>query len=202
MRSAIVLVGGEARRVNGMEKYFFRFGGRTFIERLIDSLYPVVDEIVLVARNAEQCTRFSGIPDVRCVSDIKKGIGPIGGIHAGVLASHGDLLFVCACDMPCVNTRVVEDLFDALGEFDAVIPSWDSEMLEPLHAVYRKEPLLHYLEDHASLSLRDMVKSLHSRLLPVNRLRPSDPDLITFTNINKLEDLEGISPADLARRKD
>ncbi len=196
MRSAIVLVGGEARRVNGMEKYFFRFEGKTFIERLVDSLHPAVDEIVLVARNAEQCGRFAGLEGVRCVSDIKKGIGPIGGIHAGVLASHGDLLFVCACDMPCISTRVVEELFDALGDYDAVIPSWDREMLEPLHAVYRKEALLHYLEDHDSLSLRDMVKSLRSRLFPVDRLRPADPDLITFTNINKLEDLQGISPED------
>lgn len=194
MRSAIVLVGGEARRANGMEKYFFRFEGKTFIERLVDSLLPAVDEIVLVAKNADQCERFSHLDGVRCVSDRKKGIGPIGGIHAGVLASRGDILFVCACDMPCVNTGVVEELFDALGDYDAVIPSWDPEMLEPLHAVYRKEPLMHYLEDHASLSLRDMVKSLNSRLLPVERLRPADPDLITFTNINKLEDLEGISP--------
>lgn len=196
MRSAIVLVGGEARRANGMEKYFFRFGGKTFIERLVESLLPAVDEIVLVARNVEQCGRFSAFEGVRCVSDIKKGIGPIGGIHAGVLASRGDILFVCACDMPCVSTRVVEELFDALGEYDAVIPSWDREMLEPLHAVYRREPLMHYLKDHASLSLRDMVRSLNSRLLPVDRLRPADPDLITFTNINKLEDLEGISPED------
>jgi molybdopterin-guanine dinucleotide biosynthesis protein A len=201
MRSAIVLVGGEARRANGMEKYFFRFEGKTFIERLVDSLLPAVDEIVLVARNAEQCGRFSHL-DVRCVSDKKKGIGPIGGIHAGVLASHGDLLFVCACDMPCVSTGVVEELFDALGDYDAVIPSWNPEMLEPLHAVYRKEALMHYLEDHASLSLRDMVKSLNSRLFPVERLRPADPDLITFTNINKLEDLEGISPGNPGGKAD
>ncbi|NYT07065.1 MAG: molybdenum cofactor guanylyltransferase [Methanomicrobiales archaeon] len=202
MRSAIVLVGGEARRANGREKYFFRLEGKTFIERLVCSLLPVVDEIVLVARNAEQCGRFSDLKGVRCVADIKKGLGPIGGIHAGVLASRGDLLFVCACDMPCVSTRVVEELFDALGDYDAVIPSWDSEMLEPLHAVYRKEPLLHYLGDHGSLSLRDMVRSLNSRLFPVDRLRPADPDLITFTNINKLEDLAAVSPEDPAGKTD
>jgi molybdopterin-guanine dinucleotide biosynthesis protein A len=196
MRSAIVLVGGEARRANGMEKYFFRFGGKTFIERLVDSLHPAVDEIILVARDADQCKRFSSLPGVRCVSDIKKGIGPIGGIHAGVLASHGDSLFVCACDMPCVSTGVVELLFDALGDYDAVIPAWDREMLEPLHAVYRKDPLMHYLEDHASLSLRDMVRELRSRFLPIGELRRTDPELITFTNINKLEDLENISPGD------
>ena len=37
MRSAIVLVGGAARRAGGREKYFFTFPGKTFIERLIDT---------------------------------------------------------------------------------------------------------------------------------------------------------------------
>jgi molybdopterin-guanine dinucleotide biosynthesis protein A len=192
VKSAIVLVGGEARRANGMEKYFFTYGGKTFIERLVDSLRPVTDEIVLVAKDALQCERFRQLDGVRCVQDIRRGIGPLGGIHAGVLAAKGDLLFVCACDMPCVNARVVERLFAALDTYDAAIPVWDGEMLEPLHAVYRKTPLMTYLEDHESLSVRAMVKSLNAIYVSVEELRKVDPDLITFTNINKLEDLETI----------
>lgn len=192
MRSAIVLVGGEARRANGMEKYFFLYGGRTFIERLVESLRPVTDEIVLVAKDALQCERFRQLDGVRCVQDIRRGIGPLGGIHAGVLAARGDILFVCACDMPCVNTAVVERLFSALDGYDAVIPVWDSDMLEPLHAVYRKEALAAYLLDHVSLSVRDMVKSLRAVYMSVEELRQVDPDLISFTNINKLEELEKI----------
>mgnify|MGYP001393537611 CR=1 FL=1 len=196
MRSAIVLVGGEGRRVNGMEKYFFTYLGKTFIERLIESLQPAVDEIILVAKSEEHCERFSHLYGVRCVHDIRKGTGPMGGLHAGVGASRGDLLFVCACDMPCIDTRVVFALFDALGTYDAAIPSWDRDMLEPLHAVYRKEPLQRYLEDPPSLSLRNMVKSLNVVYVPVSQLRNIDPDLSTFTNINKLEDLEDLPKDD------
>ena len=196
MRTAIVLVGGEARRANGREKYFFRYQGKTFIERLVESLSQVVDEIVLVAKNPEQCERFSHLYDVRCVHDIKQGIGPIGGIHAGVLASRGDILFICACDMPCVTSQVVSQLFELLGDYDAAIPSWNQEMLEPLHAVYRKKPLIRYLENHESLSLRDMVMSLHSRFISIEELRSLDPHLISFTNINKIEDLDKMPPED------
>jgi molybdopterin-guanine dinucleotide biosynthesis protein A len=184
-----VLVGGEASRANGMEKYFFRYGGKTFIERLVESLKPVTDEIVLVAKDALQCEVFRQLDGVRCVQDIRRGIGPLGGIHAGVLAAGGDILFVCACDMPCVNAAVVERLFAALDDYDAVIPAWDRDMLEPLHAVYRRGPLAAYLEDHESLSVRAMVKSLNAVYFSVEELREVDPDLITFTNINKLEDL-------------
>ncbi len=196
MRTAIILVGGQARRANGMEKYFFRFGDRTFIERLVDSLLPVTDEIILVAKDALQCERFSHLTGVRCVRDIRIGIGPLGGIHAGVMASRGEILFVCACDMPCVSTRVVERLFSALDDYDAVIPCWDRDKLEPLHAVYRKAPLASYLKEHESLSIRQMIRSIRAKYIGVEQLRQVDPDLITFTNINKIEDLEKMKDID------
>ena len=189
MRSAIILVGGQARRANGEEKYFFRYGGKTFIERQIDSIRPVVDEIIIVARDPEQCHRFSHLPNLRCITDIRRGIGPIGGLHAGTLAAGGELIFVSACDMPCIRTDVVRYLFESIGTSDAAIPCWNREMLEPLHAVYRKSSLLDYLRSHESFSLRPMIRSIRTRYVPVSELRRYDPDLMTFTNINRLDEL-------------
>lgn len=196
MRSAVVLVGGEARRANGQEKYFFMYQGRTFIERLVGSLEEVVDEIILVAKNPEQCRRFQTIRGIRCITDIRGGIGPIGGLHAGSLAAEGEFIFVSACDMPCINPAVITHLFDCIDSYDAVIPRWNPDMLEPLHAVYRRSALLTYLESHDSLSLRAMVRSLSARYVPVDELKILDPALKTFTNINKLEDLERINTQD------
>lgn len=199
MRSAVILVGGEAKRANGREKYFFKFGGKTFIERLLDSLGKVVDEIVIVARDEEQCRRFhdiAGKTAIRCITDIRQGIGPIGGLHAGSLEAHGDLIFVSACDMPCIDAAIVAHLFERIGDADAAIPSWNMDMLEPLHAVYRKSALLAYLESHDSLSLRTMIRSIATRYIPVDELRSIDPKLRTFTNINKIEDLERINAGD------
>jgi molybdenum cofactor guanylyltransferase len=196
VRSAVVLVGGEARRANGKEKYFFMYQGRTFIERLVDSLEEVVDEIILVAKNPEQCRRFHRIRGIRCITDIRGGIGPIGGLHAGSLAARGEFIFVSACDMPCINPAVITHLFDSIDSYDAVIPRWNPDMLEPLHAVYRRTALLTYLESHSSLSLRAMVRSLSALYVPVDELKIIDPSLKTFTNINKLEDLERINTRD------
>ncbi|MDO9550653.1 MAG: molybdenum cofactor guanylyltransferase [Methanoregula sp.] len=193
MRSAVILVGGEARRANGQEKYFFVYEGKTFIERLIESLTQVVDEIILVARDPEQCKRFNKINGVRCITDIRTGRGPIGGLHAGSLAARGDVLFVSACDMPCVDPKVIAHLFKSIDNYDAAIPSWNPEMLEPLHAVYRRTALIRYLENHASLSLRSMVRELDTLYVPIDEIRVIDRELITFTNINKIEDLERIN---------
>ncbi|ABN56725.1 MULTISPECIES: molybdenum cofactor guanylyltransferase [Methanoculleus] len=195
MRSAIVLVGGAARRAGGREKYFFTFRGKTFIDRLIDTLKEVADEIVVVARDPGQCERFGHIGDIRCISDVRQGLGPIGGLHAGALAVHGEYVFVAACDMPCIHPGVVRLLFDAAVGYDAAIPCWNADMLEPLHAVYRRSALLGYLEEHESLSLRAMIWSLDTRYVGVEKIREIDPGLLTFTNINNLEDLESIDPA-------
>lgn len=192
-RTAVVLVGGEARRANGQEKYFFVYEGRTFIERLIDTLSRVADEIILVAKDPEQCKRFPHFTGVRCITDLRPGIGPIGGLHAGTLAARGETIFVSACDMPCIDAGVVAYLFEAIGDGDAAIPSWNYDMIEPLHAVYRRSVLMEYLEDHASYSLRPMIRSIKTRYVPVEDLRRLDPDLRTFTNINKLEELEQIN---------
>ncbi|HMA05370.1 MAG TPA: molybdenum cofactor guanylyltransferase [Methanomicrobiales archaeon] len=192
MRSAIVLVGGEARRAGGREKYFFSYEGRTFIEHILGALGSVVDEIVLAARDPAQCERFSHLAGVRCVSDVRRGIGPTGGLHAGVLEARGDLVLVVACDMPCINARVIEHLFSLMDDYDAVIPAWNPEMLEPLHAVYRRSALLAYLQEPGHRSLREMVKAMRVRFVKIEELRQMDPDLKTFTNINKIEELEKI----------
>lgn len=193
-RSAIILVGGEARRANGQEKYFFTMDGRTFIERLVENLQKVVDEIILVARDPAQCERFSHLGGIRCVTDIRKGKGPIGGIHAGALAASGDLLFVCACDMPCISPDAVRYLFSLIRDEDAVIPAWDSEMLEPLHAVYRKDSLIACLEKNDPPSLRALALSLFVRYVDARDFEGIDPGLRTFTNINRPEDLSSFSP--------
>jgi molybdopterin-guanine dinucleotide biosynthesis protein A len=197
MRSAIILVGGEARRAGGVEKYFFQYRGRFFIDCILEALWGLVEELVIVAKDPDQCARFRRFRHMKVVPDIRKGIGPIGGLHAGVLSAAGDELFVSACDMPFINAGVVSELFRLLEDYEAVIPCWDREKLEPLHAVYRKEALLRYLEDHETLSLRRMVRELNTRYVPVEHFRKFDPALRTFVNVNRLDELEAIN-GDLA----
>ncbi len=192
MRSAIILVGGSATRAEGREKYLFQYRGRTFLEHLLQVLGGVTDEVILVAKDLDQCRQFASFTHVRCVHDIRPGLGPIGGLHAGVMVARGDRVFVAACDMPMIHADVVVLLFDLLDEYDAVVPCWDRERLEPLHAVYRTEVLRQYLQEVSSPSLRSMVRALHTRYVPVKEFQDLDPSLSTFTNINRLEDLEGL----------
>lgn len=192
-RSAVILVGGEARRANGREKYFFVYEGRTFIERLVGTILPVVDEIILVAKDPVQGKRFCHLDGIRCIADHRKGTGPVGGLHAGALEARGETIFVSACDMPCIDAGIVRYLFEAMGDRDAAIPSWNYDMNEPLHAVYRRSALLKFFKEHESSSLHSMLRSINPRYVPVEELQKLDPMLRAFTNINTLEDLERIN---------
>jgi molybdopterin-guanine dinucleotide biosynthesis protein A len=192
LKTALVLVGGAARRVGGREKYFFAYRGKTFLERLLDALDTVVDEVLIIAKDASQCEQFMNLLNIRCVADIHPGRGPVGGLQTGVLHAQGDLLFVVACDMPCVQPAVVRRLFSLIDKYDAVVPCWDKDRLEPLHAVYRRTSLEKYFMSESSPSLRGVVRRLSTRYVPVESLRDLDPDLATFTNINHLEELEAM----------
>jgi len=189
MRSGIILAGGEARRAGGREKYFFSHCGETFISLLVSTLNEIVDEVIIVARDNDQCQRFRGITGVRVVPDRKQGRGPVGGIHAGVSEAKGEFIFAVACDMPCVSGAVIKYLFEAVEGYDAAIPRWENGMTEPLHAVYRRQALIERFAGAEARSMRDLMEGLSVHYVDCRLLRQYDPDLLTFTNINQPEDL-------------
>ena len=193
MKTAIILAGGEAKRAGGREKYRFEYDGITFIQRLIKSLSEVVDEIIIVTRDEEQCNNFHDVEDAVFVCDIRKKIGPLGGSHAGIKSCSGELVFITACDMPCIHPEVVRRLFDLIDGHDAVIPRWNEKMIEPLHAVYRRSALSEYLKEHTSLSLKSLIHNIDAVFVDTESFRDVDPKLETFTNINSIEELEKIN---------
>jgi molybdopterin-guanine dinucleotide biosynthesis protein A len=94
--------------------------------------------------------------------------------------------------MPTIRRSIVMHLFDHIGEYDAIIPEWENTDIEPLHAVYRVSAVRQYVERHDSLSLRDMVNTMHTLRMSSEELRQFDPNLETFQNINTLDELQAL----------
>ena len=194
-RSSMILAGGESRRVNGREKYFFSYKGCSFISRLVSTFEGLVDEIVIVAKNEKQIGHFAGLPAiVRCTWDKSPGLGPIGGISSGIEEVQGETVFISACDMPTISKPIVNYLFEHIGDYDAIIPEWENTDLEPLHAVYKVAAVRKYVESHESLSLHDMVYSLNTKRVSPEMFRDVDPDLESFRNVNTLDELLAMGP--------
>jgi molybdenum cofactor guanylyltransferase len=200
-RSAIVLAGGRGRRMGSVEKALLEFEGKTILERLLESLFREVDEVILSVRDKKQEEKFRFVleifpaREIRFCFDTLEDAGPLEGIRAGLLESRAEYSFVCAGDMPFVDSRVVDLLFEKASGHDAALPRWEDKIFEPLHAVYSKK-LIPEIE-------KAFEKGRHSVLTPVfemqdvvfveiAEIKELDPDLRTFANINTIEDMESM----------
>lgn len=191
MRSGVVLVGGLSTRFEAGDKSMAPLEGVPMVQRVVDAVSPAVDEVVLVARDEEQVEEL-GFLDLPVATDSVSGFGPVAGLHAGFSAADGDLCFLTACDTPLVRSGVVEYLFEACDGFDGAVPS--NGYLEPLTAAYRRDPMRDAAElamergDHRIIELYGDMGPINA--VPKEELRSVDPDLVSFLNVNTVEDLE------------
>ncbi|KKG12510.1 MULTISPECIES: molybdenum cofactor guanylyltransferase [unclassified Methanosarcina] len=201
-RSAIVLAGGRGRRMGMVEKALLEFEGKTILERLLENLFRVVDEVILSVRDSAQKEKLLPVlekfpsREIRFCFDSKEDAGPLEGIRAGLLESWSEYSFVCAGDMPFVNVRVVDLLFEKAEGNDAALPKWEEErMYEPLHAVYSRKliPEIKKAFERGKHSVLAPVFEMQDVVfVEVSEIREFDPELRTFANINTVEDLENM----------
>lgn len=198
-RSAVVLAGGRGRRMGMVEKTLLEFEGKTIIERLLESLFKVVDEVILSVRDKKQEKKFKPVlekfpaREIRFCFDTLEDAGPLDGIKAGLLESKSEYSFVCAGDMPFVNFKVVDLLFEKADGHDAALPRWEDRKFEPLHAVYSKKliPEIEKAFEKGRCSVLTPVFEMQDVIfVEIAEIRELDPELRTFANINTVEDME------------
>jgi molybdopterin-guanine dinucleotide biosynthesis protein A len=198
-RSAVVLAGGKGKRMGMVEKSLLEFEGKTILESLLESLFHAVDEVVLSVRDAAQKEKFSKVVEkfsdreIRFCFDTIEDAGPVEGIRAGLLESRSEYSFVCAGDMPFVNFRVVELLFEKAEGRDAALPKWNDKRFEPLHAVYSRKLALEIektLEKGKHSVLTPVFEMQNVIFVEISEIKKLDPELKTFENLNTIKDME------------
>jgi molybdopterin-guanine dinucleotide biosynthesis protein A len=166
------------------------------LDRIIERLACLCEEIILVTNKPESHGKeaLSHDKQVKVVQDKVPHQGPLGGILAGLVASTSLHSLVVACDMPFLNVELLKYLMSMAGPtgggVDVVIAE-SPEGPEPLHAVYSKNcisPIEKRLAegDFRIISFFDEVKVKRVGKDEVTKL---DPHLLSFFNINTLEDL-------------
>ena len=197
-KTVLILAGGKGQRFQSRDKCFITLNGKTLIQHVVDNLSSVTDEMIVAARDEQQGERIgTEIPsNLNLVFDSLNSFGPLAGVLSGLERASSPYAFIIGCDMPFVNKDVVEFLFAVAerGSYDAVVPKWESGMVEQLHAVYKKEPMLAVVKDSIKRGDAKMFNLL-SRLknvyyIPMDRIRGLDPELKTFRNINTPEELK------------
>ncbi|MGB9940659.1 molybdenum cofactor guanylyltransferase [Methanosarcina sp.] len=209
-RSAIVLAGGRGRRMGMVEKALLEFEGKTILERLLESLFRAVDEVILSVRDKNQEEKLRPVlekfpaREIRFCFDTLEDAGPLEGIRAGLLESRAEYSFVCAGDMPFVDSWVVDLLFEKASGHDAALPKWEDGNFEPLHAVYSRK-LIPEIEKAFERGKRSVLAPVFEMkdvvFVGVSEIREIDPELRSFVNINTVEDIEFIIGSTLGNEK-
>ncbi|HMA11481.1 MAG TPA: molybdenum cofactor guanylyltransferase MobA [Steroidobacteraceae bacterium] len=96
--AAVVLAGGQGRRMGGADKGLIEYRGRPLIEWSLAALAQQVDEVVISAnRNLETYAAYG----YRVLPDALPGFpGPLAGVLAALEAVNADWLLVAPCDTP------------------------------------------------------------------------------------------------------
>ena len=189
----MILAGGSGSRL-GTEKSLLPFCGKPLIQMIVKKLLSAVDEVVIVARNDEQADVLRElVPEAHFACDQFSGYGPVAGLAAGMACAKGDFAFASGCDLPFLSVSVIDKLFELAKGYDAAVPVQPEGYMETLHSVYRREKMRFACERAAARGERKIsapLKEMKLNLVPVEILRPLDPELLTFFNVNTKEDLK------------
>jgi len=178
--TGIVLAGGASRRM-GQDKAFLELGGRPLIWHVVDRLALVCAEVLVVAGDTRP---YAGL-GVRLVEDRFRGIGVLGGLHAGLEAAGHDLAVAVGCDMPFLNPDLLQAFAGWAEGFDVVVLR-QGEQVEPLHGAYRRTclPAMEVAIRARRRRIISFFPHVHVRYVTPEEVTPFDPELQSFGNVN------------------
>jgi molybdenum cofactor guanylyltransferase len=159
--TGIILAGGKSSRM-GTNKALLTIEGKTVIERIVDQLDQIVDEIIVVTNHFHDY-EFLQLP---MAEDKRKGMGPLAGIEAGLNASTTERNLVVACDMPFISIDLGKYLLTLLDQYQAAVPE-NSGQLHPLFAAYRKDVLEAVSKslNENQLRIRQLLQTIHVKII-------------------------------------
>lgn len=201
----LILAGGKARRLGGIDKGLLELSGRPLIEYLIDALRPQVDRLWINANRSRDRYAEYGLPVLP--DRIGDFYGPLAGMAAGLAAVREQarpetpaepLLLAVPCDSPLVPADLVERMRRALDREDAeLVVAHDGHRLQPVFALLRPA-LLPSLEGFLAAGERKIDRWYAQHHMAVADLsdRPE-----AFLNVNRAEDAADLETR-LAARPD
>jgi len=183
--SVVILAGGRGERL-GQDKATLELNGATLLQRALDALAPLSDDLIVVLRHDQELRA----PSARIVRDLEPFAGVLAGMAAGLGAAQHAWSFMMACDMPFVNPRLVRYMYAQRSGYDIVVPRVPAG-LEPLHALYHRRclrPVSRALLG-GERRLISFYASLRVRYIEVSESQALDPQELSFFNINTPEDV-------------
>lgn len=189
---AAILTGGAATRMGG-RKADLPVSGVPMSERVLRSIAPFANEVVCVGHINPLEHLGVGI-----AADLFPGKASIGGIataldHAQKLNGPDSWVLCVGCDMPLIKSEVLQLLLSRRSGCDIVMPI-TAFGPEPLCALYRAGLFgtIKAQVEADNLRIRNLLDTTEACRLGEDDIRRLDPELISFVNVNRPDDLERV----------
>ena len=187
MLTVVIQAGGMSSRM-GEDKALKPFLGRPLIQRVIDRVVPIADEIIVTTNRPAEYEFLN----LRLIPDLKPGRGALGGLYTAIASATFPLVAVVACDMPFVGTMFIEGARRLLVKEDAdVVIAKTEEGYEPFHALYRREVCIPAIEaaiDADQWKVIAWFPQVKVRILTPDEIKMFDPSGLCFWNLNTPEE--------------
>ena len=132
--TGVILAGGRATRMGGVDKGLVPINGRPMIAWVIDALRPQVATVMINAnRNHDRYGAF-GCPVID--DGDSEFRGPLAGMASAMRVAETPWVAVVPCDSPLITGELVERLYAAVASSGSpVAVAHDGERLQPVFAL-------------------------------------------------------------------
>jgi molybdopterin-guanine dinucleotide biosynthesis protein A len=152
--------------------------GQRVLDRLMTTLAPFSDEIIIVARDPAAYLEW----DALIVSPHRGGNSVLEAVHAGLFAARHPHALATWCRMPRLQPELIETLCRvAEPRWDAVIGT-PGQTMAPLPGIYSKRcltPMAHLIAK-ARCDMGRLLEQVHLRSIEAEDLRTSDSQLQSY----------------------
>jgi molybdenum cofactor guanylyltransferase len=189
--SAIILAGGRATRMNGVDKGLVMLQQKPLITHVIARLQQQADEIFINANREIAAYEAFGLPVLKDENAEfpESYIGPLAGFILGLQHAKHDYVLTVPCDSPLLPLDLAQRLMAALLEHraDIAVASSD-ENTHPVFCLMKKSvlPSLQAYIESGERKVSTWQKSL--KYVEVDFSDCSE----AFTNLNTFEDLAAL----------
>jgi len=192
--TAVILAGGKASRMEGLDKGLIKLANKALIEYVINTIQQHVNQTLISAnRSIDEYQQF-GFP---VISDDKNEFnGPLSGICEALKSCNSKYLLVLPCDCPFIAADIIEKLYRSAEENNSdVVLIHDGQYLQPLFSLISKNSLPSLEECIAAKNFK--VKQW---MTDQNHSIVKDRRTMMFFNINNKNDLESAEKLVLSRK--
>ncbi|MGB7816234.1 MAG: molybdenum cofactor guanylyltransferase MobA [Methylotenera sp.] len=185
--SAIILSGGRAARMKGVDKGLVLLQQKPLIAHVIERLKPQVAEILINANRELTQYQSFGLPVLQDGTD--DFLGPLAGFSLGLQHARHDFVLTVPCDSPLLPLdlaeRLLKGMLESLADIAVASSAGDTH---PVFCLCKKSLLSSLMEYLANGERKVSAWQKSQQYVEVDF--SDNPD--GFTNLNTFEDLAAL----------